>query len=262
MQSWRACVPRSSNTQMALQGQAAVAMWWHIAADQREEFLDWHTHEHLPERLGIPGFERGSRWASAENGTGFFVMYELQAPLVLMGADYLARLNNPTPWSQKMMPHHQRMVRSLTQVTASHGGGLCSHMLTVRLSPRAGQEAVLRAALRDVLPKLSSKRGLAGTHLLETMPFPGAVQTTEQRIRGGDATADWIVLVSGYAAAPLIALADDALSDGTLHAAGAQEGIERQVFMLSASLSRADVQEFRLSVSATAADAVAAARPA
>jgi hypothetical protein len=226
---------------MALQGQAAVAMWWHIATDQREEFLDWHTHEHLPERLGIPGFERGSRWASTANATGFFVMYELETPLVLMGADYLARLNNPTPWSQKMMPHHQRMVRSLTQVVTSHGGGLCSHLLTLRLSPSQGRESALRTWLRDALQALPMTRGLSGAHLLETMPFPGAVQTTEQRIRGGDATADWIVLVSGYSAEALQALGNDALSDGVLMAAGAKPGVERQVFSLSASLSRADV---------------------
>ena len=53
---------------MALLGQGAIAMWWDIAPDRRAEFEDWHTHEHFPERMGIPGFQRGSRWADADGG--------------------------------------------------------------------------------------------------------------------------------------------------------------------------------------------------
>ncbi len=37
-------------------GSAAVAMWWDIAPEVRAEWEDWHTREHMPERLAIPGF--------------------------------------------------------------------------------------------------------------------------------------------------------------------------------------------------------------
>ena len=46
---------------MSLLGKAAVAMWWNIRPEQRSEFGDWHSHEHFPERMSIPGFRRGSR---------------------------------------------------------------------------------------------------------------------------------------------------------------------------------------------------------
>ena len=97
---------------MPLLGRAAVAMWWDMAPAMRTEFEDWHSHEHFPERMGIPGFLRGSRWASAAGGEGFFVMYELDAYETLTSPHYLTRLNNPTPWSTKMMPHHRNMLRS------------------------------------------------------------------------------------------------------------------------------------------------------
>ena len=58
---------------MALLGSAALAMWWDMAPEARADFEDWHSHEHFPERLGIPGFRRGSRWCSAAGGEGFFV---------------------------------------------------------------------------------------------------------------------------------------------------------------------------------------------
>ena len=92
---------------MALPGRAAVAMWWNMAAERREEFEHWHSHEHFLERMGIKGFLRGSRWSSADgagNGEGFFVLYELEDYETLTSEGYLERLNNPTPWSTKMMP--------------------------------------------------------------------------------------------------------------------------------------------------------------
>jgi hypothetical protein len=153
-------------------GTAAIAMWWDISPDIRAEWEDWHTHEHFPERLAIPGFLRGSRWVSGEH---YFVLYEAASLDVITSGPYLARLNDPTPWSRKMMPHHRNMVRSLCTVVSTRGTDLGKHVLTLRL-PR-----------RD--------ESLPGSHLLKSekdrMPAP----TEEQKIRGGDANADWIVLV-------------------------------------------------------------------
>ena len=56
-------------------GRAAVTIWCDIAPDVRDELNHWHAHEHMPERLGIPGFLRGSRWV-AEQGEGYFILYE------------------------------------------------------------------------------------------------------------------------------------------------------------------------------------------
>ncbi len=39
-----------------------------VAAEVQVEHDDWHSHEHLPERLSIPGFLRGSRWRALASG--------------------------------------------------------------------------------------------------------------------------------------------------------------------------------------------------
>jgi hypothetical protein len=229
---------------MPLLGRAAVAMWWDMAPAHRAEFEDWHAHEHFPERLAIPGFRRGSRWASADGGDGFFVMYELESYETLTSPAYFARLNNPTPWSQKLMPHHSRMVRSQCHVLDSHGGGLAAAMLTVRLSPQPGRADALRLHLRAVLRDLPQRPGMTGAHLLQTQT-PTAAATTEQKIRGGaDGVADWIVLVSGYDVPALQAMADDALGApqlGAAGAAGAAEGPVPGLYRLSSSLTPADL---------------------
>jgi len=183
---------------MSLLGKAAVAMWWNIRPEQRSEFGDWHSHEHFPERMSIPGFRRGSRWTSTLDTEGFFVLYELDQYEVLTSRGYLDRLNAPTPWSTKMMPHHLDMVRSQCRVEASFGGGVATSLATIRLSPRAGKEGQLKTTLAEGLRDLSSKPGLTGAHLLITDTPKTSAPTTEQQIRGADGAADWIVLLSGY----------------------------------------------------------------
>ena len=168
-------------------GQAAVAMWWDIAPEMKAEFEDWHTHEHIPERLSIPGFLRGTRWIAESGEPCYFVSYEVASLETITAGAYLERLNNPTPWSRTMMPHHRNMVRSLCVLRASWGGGLPQTLATVRFAP-------LAAALRT----LPQRKGLTGAHLLESQPMAGAPQTAEQKIRGGDRTADWVLLVGGY----------------------------------------------------------------
>jgi hypothetical protein len=180
-------------------GKAAIAMWWEIAPSMQAEFEDWHSHEHMPERLAIPGFLRGSRWIALSGEPSYFVFYEAAKLATITRGHYVTRLNNPTPWSRKLMPHHRNMVRSLCLVRASFGAGIAHAMATIRFSPSRKPSASLARALR----RISEKKGLSGAHLLESQPMAGMRQTTEQKIRGGDAAADWVLLVCGYDAAAL-----------------------------------------------------------
>ncbi len=188
-------------------GAAAVAMWWDIALEMQAEFEDWHTHEHMPERLAIPGFLRGTRWIALSGQPCYFVLYEVSDAATLTGKAYLDRLNHPTAWSRRMMPHHRNMVRSLCRVRDSYGALLGQILATRHLS----------AAL-EALP---ARKGLVGAHLLESQPMP-AVQTTEQKIRGRDSTVDWVLLLSG----------DDA--SALAGAAGGGAGLYRPAHTLSA----------------------------
>jgi hypothetical protein len=193
-------------------GAAAVAMWWDVPPEVRAEWEEWHTYEHMPERLSIPGFLRGSRWISGE--CSYFVLYETADLATITSGPYLERLNNPSPWSRKMMPHHHNMVRSLCLVRASHGGGVPHALATLRFSP--GEE----------LPQLPSGQGVTGAQLLQAQPMPQA--TEEQRIRGGDATADWVLLVGGYDADAVRRVAEEQ----------ALPGATRGLYRLSYSLSK------------------------
>jgi len=178
-------------------GQAAMVLLFDVVADAIPEHDEWHTHEHLPERLSIPGFLRGTRWVATSGQPGYFVMYEVAHLDVLTSTHYLERLNNPTPWTSKMMPHYRGMARSFCSVAGRFGFGMGHAALLVRFSPATEAGPSLRQRLlQDVLPQLPSKPGIGTAQLLEaTVPPP---MTNEQRIRGHDAGIDWAILVTGY----------------------------------------------------------------
>ena len=226
---------------MALLGKAALAMWWDIAGDMRSEFEHWHAHEHFQERLALPGFRRASRWTSAEGGEGFFVMYELDDYDVLASAPYVARLNAPTPWSTRMMPHHRNMVRSQCRVLESRGAITARQALTIRLSPRAGHDESLRHALAQLAQSVWLRPGLVGLHLLRH-ETPALAKTTEQNIRGdADRVADLVLVASGYDDSALQALGESGLSEAGLHAMGAAPGTARHLYELACSATPVDV---------------------
>ena len=221
-------------------GKAAIAMWWDMDPAWREEFEDWHTHEHFPERLGIPGFLRGSRWASTDGGDGFFVIYELDRHETLASPEYLARLNQPTPWSAKLMPHHRNMVRSLCRVLDTSGAGLARHMLTLRLAPAPGRDDELREYLVAACRRFVGP-GATAAHLLLT-ESPAIPVTTEQAIRGGrDAAADWIFIANGYDEQALHALRRAHANDDVLVEHGALPAIRQGHYELSCVATPADL---------------------
>lgn len=218
-------------------GRAAVAMWWNATAEMRDEIEDWHTHEHMPERLSIPGFLRGTRWRALDGSPSYFILYEVARASVLTGTHYMARLNDPTPWSRKMMPHHLDMVRSLCRLQAS-AGGLGGVLATLRFSPpRRGARELERVLAQEMLLPVTQRKGIAGGCLLRAQP-QSAPQTTEQQIRGQDGTANCVALVSGYDARATAAAADE-ISAG-LAARGAVVESDRAIFTLAYSLAAKD----------------------
>lgn len=219
---------------MALLGKAAMVLSFDVVPDAISEHDDWHTHEHLPERLSIPGFLRGSRWVALSGQPRYFVMYEVEELGTLASAAYLERLNHPTPWTAKMMTHYRGMARAFCNVTRSFGLGIGHVGLLIRFRPGPGKEIALREWLEKELPALPAKAGLASVHLFEAGLAPQI--TNEQRIRGKDATLDFALLVTGYGAESVETLTKADLGEQEFErhgAAGISSGIYQRVYSLT-----------------------------
>ena len=68
---------------MSLAGPAAVCIWHDIAPEATDEFYQWHNREHMPERVGIPGFLRGRRYIAIAGAPTYFNLYEADSAEVL-----------------------------------------------------------------------------------------------------------------------------------------------------------------------------------
>ena len=156
---------------MPLLGQAAMLLAFDVAAEAIDEHDDWHTHEHLPERLAIPGFLRGTRWVAVQGQPRYLVLYEVERLETLASAPYLERLNQPTPWTSKMMPHYRGMTRGLCSVAASAGAGHGP------LRPARALQARARAAERRL------EGGCAGTSWRRCRCGPASAACTCSTVR-------------------------------------------------------------------------------
>jgi hypothetical protein len=191
-----------------------------VAQEAIPEHDEWHTHEHLPERLSVPGFVRGTRWVALLGQPRYFVMYEVEQLAILTSEAYLERLNNPSPWTSKMMPFYRGMTRGFCSVTGSFGFGIGHVSVLIRFKPPTGAEASARKwLLQDILPELPSRPGIGSAHLFEGALTPP--MTNEQRIRGADASVDWALFLTGYSQGALASIMQADLGNVKLEAHGA-----------------------------------------
>ena len=109
---------------MALLGGGVLAIWNGIATGYEDEFLEWHVKEHIPERVGVTGFLRGRRYISVDGTPAYFNFYETETYQVLSSEPYLARLNDPTPWTRKVVSNFKDTSRTICDVAHSTGRAL------------------------------------------------------------------------------------------------------------------------------------------
>lgn len=204
-----------------------------------EEHDRWHTHEHLPERLSIPGFRRGTRWIATGGSPRYMVVYEVESLATLASEAYLARLNNPTPWTTKMMPHYRGMTRGLCAVVASFGFGQGGTAALIRFSPEASRSTSLVNWLTgEALPAIAQRAGLGSAHLLRGAQ--AASMTNEQRIRGADRGVDHAIIVTGYEGNAVEARAMELCGQGGLPDRGAGD-VNCATYQCSYSLASSEL---------------------
>jgi hypothetical protein len=187
---------RATEPAMALLSSAAMAIFNDFNGDAADHD-DWHSYEHIHERLSVPGFLRASRWVATGSGQRYLILYEVAGIDVASSEGYLNRLNDPTPWTTETMHHIRGMTRGICHIAASAGFGLGSAAAILRFEPVEGEQQRLADRIaRDILPAIASRRGMVGAHLLR--PAPPPPMTREQSLRGSDNAMPWLVIATGY----------------------------------------------------------------
>lgn len=168
-------------------GSGAIIIWNDVTAEGRAEFYEWHNRQHIPERVAIAGFSSGSRYraAKASSRPEFLTVYALAAPHVATSAEYLARLNSPTPETKRSTAHFRNTSRALTEIVqaAGHGRGGVVGVLRFEAS-EAGRAAFARLkAASSLAEQLASRPRISRVAVCATDDGASGAKTAESRGR-------------------------------------------------------------------------------
>ena len=171
---------------MPLSGKAFIVIWHDIEAGFEREFDRWHTEEHMPERLGVPGFLRGRRYLNPEQVPQVcFTLYEIAHVEIFLSPSYLKRLNAPTPWSQQVQPQMRNFVRGVCEPVLSLGDGTAGAIATWRIvsSPGGAASAGSSRSLAMAAVQIAEAAGVTGVHLGRHQSALAQTPTAETALR-------------------------------------------------------------------------------
>jgi len=120
-----------------------LAIFNNAAPGREAEFEEWFQHEHLEERLAVPGFVLGRRYEAVSGQPRYFNFYLTQSADVLKSAVYIERLNHPTPMTHKIMSEiFKDMIRTVCHRTLRLGAMRGAAAVALRFAEKVDHEAL------------------------------------------------------------------------------------------------------------------------
>ncbi|HRD75089.1 MAG TPA: hypothetical protein PK264_03990 [Hyphomicrobiaceae bacterium] len=190
---------------MPLAGSGFLAIWNDTADGGDAEWRQWHTVEHMPERVGVAGFLAGRRYAArGPAAERYFTLYQGESIATFSSAPYLARLDNPTSWTVKTAPLFEKFLRGACRTLASAGNGMGGAIATIRLA--VSNPGRLERASGDICRRIVAgdiARDLIAAHIGRCDPNITGVPTRERAARGNrsEPVFDAVLLVEGIGGA-------------------------------------------------------------
>ncbi|MCG5235640.1 DUF4286 family protein [Xanthobacter oligotrophicus] len=185
-----------------------MGFWSDIDQDYQLRYQEWHNCEHIPERLGIPGFIEGRRYRGAPGGPNFFMCYITAGPEVLRSEAYLSALNRPTPWTKEALTHFRNPTRTLYRKLRAvrSEGGYAPYVLLLRFDDERPAE-VLENQVVEALSGTGSAAVSGG--LYEVDAEASGIMTAERRIySGGPGSQRYLIAVEALDRAQAEAVAE------------------------------------------------------
>src|SRR5262249_908507 len=151
-----------------------------VAAGREAEFEEWFQHEHLAERIAVPGFLLGRRYEAVRGQPRYFNFYMTQSADVLQSAAYLTRLDQPTPMTRTTMSEiFKDMIRTVCHRTFRLGAMRGAATITVRYNERPDEQA-----LKTTLDTLMQDKAIACGEFWSAAGAPAVSMSEEERLRG------------------------------------------------------------------------------
>ncbi len=180
-----------------MRGAGFLAIWSDVEAHDLTDYRHWLTREHTTERVTTRGFLASRVFRAARDDINrFFILYELESPEVLDGESYLARLNAPTPWSQRIMPKLGNFMRGGGTMVARAGRGEAAMIVALRIEtlPQDPQKMAQALVVCD---------GVAAVQIGTTDEARTSVRTAEKGMRKDEGFFAGLLLIEALDMASL-----------------------------------------------------------
>jgi hypothetical protein len=181
-------------------GQGLLVAWYDADPAFQPELDQWHAKEHMPERVNLPGFLTGQRYADWDKEGSYCVLYRTVDVRTFVSERYLQVLNNPTEWTRRIMPGVRNLNRSLCSISREVGEGFGNILHTFQLSPPPNAEAEFLKWIDEfAIPAVFSDPHSVRLTLAASDKEISRTKTNEQALRSQpDAVSDWIMLIETY----------------------------------------------------------------
>ncbi|WP_417720797.1 hypothetical protein [Salipiger sp.] len=157
---------------MTLRGSAFLCLWNDFAPDRYGEYEDWHTLEHVPERVAAPGFLAGRRYgAPARDDSRYMTLYDLDRLEALDTPQYLDLQQNPTDWSARMRPDFRNVLRIPFERIASEGAG-CAGNLAIFAVETADMSDDAPRRVAEAVARRHAEGGMSAYHVGRALKVP------------------------------------------------------------------------------------------
>lgn len=168
-----------------------LAIFNNVAVGRESDFEEWFQHEHLAERLGVPGFLLGRRHEAVSGQPRYFNFYLTRSADVLKSATYLTRLEHPTPMTRTIMSEvFKDMIRTVCHRTFRLGIIRGAAAVAVRYDEHPDERA-----LQTTIERLMQDKAVACGEIWSAVSAREFPVSEEERLRGGDRRIEACLLI-------------------------------------------------------------------
>lgn len=174
--------------------QGFLAIWCEIGAEDLIDYRNWQTQEHIADRIYSQGFLGMRLFTDVDNSCAHFFLYATESAAVLSSASYLSILDNPSPWTKKIMPKFGSFDRAAGEKLVKIGHGFGSHVLTSRV--RADERQLNVVATKETLRCFINLPDTIGVRLLATNRLMTDIESKEKVMRSSiEGDFDYLLVV-------------------------------------------------------------------
>jgi hypothetical protein len=159
-----------------------LAIWCDIRTEDLPDYRQWIIKEHIADRIFSPGFLGARFCTNIADETSHFFLYATEDKDVFKNPPYLHILNNPSPWTKRIMPKFGPFDRALGEQLMKIGNGFGAFMMVARI--KDASEADLET-LQRTLTEFMNLPDVVTVRLMKLDHSATDIKSQEKAMRKG-----------------------------------------------------------------------------